>query len=292
MKFTVKDFFKQFPDDDACLEHLMETRFGKSFECPKCAKESKFHRLANLPAYSCQYCGHHIHPMVGTPFAKSRTPLQLWFYAIFLFTTSKHGVPAKELQRQLGITYKTAWRIGHEIRKYISGKDNEEPLSGHVEIDETYVGGKLKGGKRGRGAAENKTIVLGMMERDGRIALEVVDTVRQDEVLPHIIDHVKEGATISTDENRTYHPLTKLGYKHEKVQHNEGEWVRGEVHTNNIESFWNIFKRSVKSTHVHVSKQHMQKYLDEFEYRFNMRKETHGHMFDDLINGFAAGRDD
>jgi transposase-like protein len=156
MKFTVRDFFKQFPHDDACLNHLMEIRYGAQFECPKCHKDSKFHRLSGMPAYACQYCGHHIHPMAGTPFHRTRTPLHMWFYAIFLFTTTKQGVPAKELQRQLGVTYKTAWRMGHEIRKYIGGKDGEEQLAGHVEIDETYIGGKTKSGKRGRGALDNK----------------------------------------------------------------------------------------------------------------------------------------
>ena len=143
--YTVQDFFKQFPDDDACLDHLISVRYGDSIECPKCEKIGKFSRIKKMPAYSCAWCGHHIHPMVGTPFEKSRTPLQKWFYAMYLFTTSRHGVPAKELQRQLGVTYKTAWRIGHEIRKYMGATDGDGGLSGHVEVDETYVGGKRPG---------------------------------------------------------------------------------------------------------------------------------------------------
>ncbi len=119
----------------------MTIRYGKELECPKCKKASKFHRIKKQPAYSCQFCGHHIHPMVGTPFEKFRTSLQMWFYAIYLFSTSRHGVPAKELQRQLGVTYKTAWRMGHEIRKYTGAVDGDEPLGGHVEIDETMLGG-------------------------------------------------------------------------------------------------------------------------------------------------------
>ena len=152
MTLTVTDFFRQFPTDDACLKHLWEVRFGDEVECPKCGKVGKFYRLRKELAYSCPRCGHHIHPMVGTPFAKSRTPLQKWFYAMFLFTTTRHGVPAKELQRQLGVTYKTAWRMGHELRKYMAKVDGETPLGGIVEVDETYIGGKRSGGKRGRGA--------------------------------------------------------------------------------------------------------------------------------------------
>jgi transposase-like protein len=109
-----------FPDDGACLDHLMEARWGRQIECPKCWKKGRFARIAKIPAYSCPWCGHHVHPMVGTPFENSSTPLQKWFYAMYLFTTSRHGVPAKELQRQLGVTYKTAWRMAHLIRLYMA----------------------------------------------------------------------------------------------------------------------------------------------------------------------------
>jgi transposase-like protein len=149
---TIQDFFKQFPDDDACLDYLMKLRHGDVIDCPKCGKTGRFARIRKMPAYSCQWCGHHIHPMVGTPFHKSHTPLQKWFYAMYLFCTTRHGVPAKELQRQLGVSYPTAYRLAMEIRKYMGLVDGEPPLTGHVEVDETYVGGK-RPGKRGRGAA-------------------------------------------------------------------------------------------------------------------------------------------
>src|SRR3989338_598799 len=165
--FTVQDFFKRFPDDNTCLDHLMKLRFGEVITCPKCKKEGKFHRIKKMPAYSCQWCGHHIHPMVGTPFQDSQTPLQKWFYAMYLFTTSRHGVPAKELQRQLGVTYKCAWRIAHEIRTYMGKVDGDESLSGHVEADETILGGRKKGGKQGF-MGKGKTIVFGMIERNGK----------------------------------------------------------------------------------------------------------------------------
>ena len=124
--FTVTQFFKRFADDDSCLEHLMVIRYGESLDCPKCGRYGKFSRIRKVPAYQCAWCGHHIHPMVGTPFEGSHTPLQKWFYAMYLFTTSRHGVPAKELQRQLGVTYKTAWRMGHEIRKYMGEVDGDD----------------------------------------------------------------------------------------------------------------------------------------------------------------------
>src|ERR1700693_2713890 len=165
---TFRQFLVQFPNDEACLSHIFEVRFGQGHECPKCNKKSKWFRFKAERAYACQWCGHHIHPSAGTPFEDSRTPLQLWFYAIYLFTTSRHGVPAKELERQLGVTYKCAWRMGHEIRKHISKVDGEFPLFGQVEIDETYIGGYRRGGRRGRGAP-NKTIVFGMLQRGGQV---------------------------------------------------------------------------------------------------------------------------
>ena len=204
MTLTVTDFFRQFPTDDACLEHLWNVRFGDEVECEKCGKVGKFYRLRKELAYSCPRCGHHIHPMVGTPFAKSRTPLQKWFYAMYMFTTTRHGVAAKELQRQLGVTYKTAWRIGHELRKYMAEVDGDTPLSGDVEADETYVGGRTTGGKRGRGAP-NKTVVFGMLERDG----DVMANVRKKTLQPIIKENVVKDSTVHTDELKSYSGLSK-----------------------------------------------------------------------------------
>ena len=147
MKYTVRQFFTDFPDDEACLGYLFNLKYQQGHICPKCQKSAKWYRIKAQRAYSCEWCGHHIHPTVGTPFERSRTSLLLWFYAIYLFTTTRHGVSGKELQRQLGVTYKTAWRMGHEIRKHMAGLD-AGVLSGAVEIDETMVGGKRKG-KRG-----------------------------------------------------------------------------------------------------------------------------------------------
>lgn len=267
--FTVADFFGRFPDDDTCLTHLFRLRFGTDATCPKCSK-GKLYRLTKEPAYSCSYCGHHVHPMVGTPFEKSRTPLQKWFYAIYLFSMSRHGVPAKELQRQLGITYKAAWRMGHEIRKFMARVDGDGPLSGHVEIDETWIGGRRKG-KQGRAAMKSKAVVFGMLERGGEVITRVVPDDRKATLLPHIQEHVQKGATISTDEHPSYRALAAEGYQHGTVNHGMEEWVNGEHHTNSLEGFWSQVQRSIRGTHVHVSRKHLWKYLCEFEYRRNMR---------------------
>ena len=284
MTLTVTDFFSQFPTDDACLEHLWKVRFGDEVECGKCGKIGKFYRLSKELAYSCPRCGHHIHPMVGTPFEKTHTPLQKWFYAMYLFTTTRHGVAAKELQRQLGVTYKTAWRMGHEIRKFMAKADGETPLDGTVEADETYIGGRTTGGKRGRGAP-NKTVVFGMLERDGDVMTKVVPNVRMKTLQPIIEENVVAGSTVHTDELKSYNGLSKAGFEHETVNHGAGEYVDGDSHVNGIEGFWARLKLAIRGTHVHVSRKHLQKYVKEFEYRYNMRKRP-DRMFDRLLAAF------
>ena len=287
MTLTVTDFFRKFPTDDACLEHLWQVRFGDSVECEKCGKVGKFHRLSKMPAYSCPRCGHHIHPMVGTPFARSHTPLQKWFYAMYLFTTTRHGVSAKELERQLGVTYKTAWRMGHEIRKYMAKVDGDGTLDGIVELDEAYIGGRAVGGKKkgltGRGT--KKAIVFGMMEREGEVITRVVEAAGRRDLFPHVRAHVAPGSHISTDEWAPYKAIPKMGYSHGTVEHRSKQYVSGIDHVNNLEAFWLILKRSIRGTHVWVSKKHLSKYLGEFEFRFNMRKHP-DRMFDRLLVAF------
>ena len=283
-QFTVTDFFKRFPDDDSCLNHLMSTRFGFELKCPKCDKKGKFSRIRKQPAFQCAWCGHHIHPMAGTPFERSRTPLQKWFYAMYLFTTTCHGVSGKELQRQLGVTYKCAWRMGHKIRKFMASTDGDGPLSGHVEIDEAYIGGVDDNTGR-PGKDSNKTGVLGMVERDGDIMTHVIPNVKTKTLMPLITENVEQGSTISTDELRTYSNLRKYGYKHGSVRHSIQQWKNGIHHTNSIEGFWSQLKRSINGTHVHVSRKHLPKYLGEFEYRYNMRGNPEA-MFSRLLLSF------
>lgn len=267
---TIQQFFKKFPNDDVCLTHLFKVRFAKNHECLRCNRNTTWHLLKSERAFSCGNCGNHIHPCVGTIFEDSKTSLQLWFYAIYLFTTTRSGVSAKELQRQLGVTYKTAWRMGHQIRKHMSEVDGDEPLSGIVEIDETYIGGKRKG-KRGRGA-EGKSIVFGMMQKDGKAMTKVVDDVKRATLHPIIEANVEKNSEIQTDELHSYKGLDQKGYTHNTVNHGAGEYVSKKGATvNSIESFWSRLKLSIKGTHIHVSKKHLAKYAAEFEYRFNSR---------------------
>lgn len=221
--------------------------------------------------------------MAGSLFEDTRTPLQDWFYAIYLFTTSRHGVPAKELQRQLGVTYKTAWRMGHEIRKHMAAVDGDDPLSGTVEIDDLRVGGH-RPGKPGRGAA-GKTLMIGMVERDGEVMTKVVPNVRKRTVQPIIEAGVEKGSTVYSDELKSYDGLGAKGYTHEAVNHGRGEYVRGDCHTNTIEGYWSRPKNSIRGTHVHVSGKHLQKYAGEFEYRYNRRQKPRK-MLTELLSVF------
>ncbi|MEJ2625034.1 MAG: IS1595 family transposase, partial [Pseudolabrys sp.] len=191
-KLTVREFFARFPDDDACLNHIFEVRYGFRHVCRKCGVEGTFHKLANRRAFSCSSCGDHVYPTAGTIFQDSRTPLQVWFYAIFLFVTTRHGVSGKELARTLGVTYKTAYRMGMQIRKLMAKADGFALMQGHVEADEAYVGGSAYLGGRqhgqfGRGA--KKTVVLGLKERGGRVHAQVVPNAKTDSLRGPILKH-------------------------------------------------------------------------------------------------------
>lgn len=282
MSYILKEFNAQFPDDRACLDFMFKVRFPHGSTCPECQKRDSFHPLEGRRSYNCQWCGHHFYPTAGTIFHKSSTSLQSWFFAIFLMSSSKNGVAAKELERQLGVTYKTAWRMAHEIRKLMAdGKPAK--LMGIVEADETYIGGK-RPGKRGRGAA-GKTPVIGIVERDGKVIAKVVDRVTTSNVFTNISRNVDRSAMLYSDELAVYRYAPKFGFKHRKVNHGRKEYVRGDVHTNTVEGFWSQLKRSINGTHHSVSPQHLQKYVDEFAFRYNHR--ASGAIFPVLADRFA-----
>ncbi len=288
-KYTFKQFQAEFPTDTACLARLMEIQYGgDETHCPVCDKRTKFHPMAKRRAYACQGCGHHIYPAAGTIFHKSRTKLTLWFFAMYLMTSTRHGVAAKELERQLGVTYKCAWRMAHELRKLMASADANRggPLSGHVEIDETLVGGVAKGGATM--SRTNKTIVMGLVERGGRIKAGPIPDVSAYTVERIIAENVELGTILSTDEHRSYGDLGRT-YEHGTVNHSAKEYVHGIHHVNTLESHWSLFKRAVKGTHVHISSKHAWKYVSEFSYRRNMRH-SHSAMFNLLIEAFSLPR--
>lgn len=267
----------------------MAVRFGgTTFDCPKCGTvRSTFHRLAKVRAYSCAACGHHVHPTANTILHDTRTPLVSWFYAMYLFATTRHGVSGKELQRQLGVTYKTAYRIGMQIRGLMGAADFDGLLTGHIQADEAYVGGRRSGGKRGRGA-DGKTIVMGMIEEGGNIVTQIIPDVKKPTLRAVVNANVEKGSVVSTDELMSYGLLAGDGYTHGTVKHAAKEWShydykQGVTHsTNSVEGFWRLFKASVRSTHIQISGKHMQRYLDEFTFRANFRQRENA-MLDLMI---------
>ena len=287
---NIREFQKRFPDEDSCLNHLMRVRFGERLTCFKCQKRATYYRTKSRRSFTCEHCGYQVYPTAGTPFESTRTPLRDWFYVMFLFCASRNGVAAKEVQRQLGVTYKTAWRMCNLIRKYMGYVDGDFPLGGPgktIEADETFIGGKEHHGKSGPG---DKAIVLGIVERGGDVVTRYIKGRSQAEVLPQLRKFVKAGSKVYTDDWRGYLSLTaRTGLEHEAVNHSEKEYVRGDVHTNTIEAFWANVKRGIKGTYVWVSRKHLQTYLREFEYRHNLRQ-TPYLMFDCLLQAFPKVR--
>ncbi len=185
-RYTIADFNRQFPNDDACLEWIKNHVYPNGIACKSCGKVTSHSKLSKIPVYSCNRCGVHTHPSVGTIFEGSRTPLKSWFYAMFLMSHTRCGISAKQLQRELGVTYKTAWRMFKEIRSLL--QDAVQPMSGQIEVDETYIGGR-RHGRRGRGA-EGKMPVFGITQRQGEVSATRVNDLKSSTVYPLIKRHV------------------------------------------------------------------------------------------------------
>ncbi len=193
-KYSTKDFDRDFPTDDACLEHLFHTKYPDGVSCKKCQKITKHHRIQGRPCYSCEYCGSHVYPMAETIFKDTRFDhLRLWFKAIAYMSVTRCGISSRQLSRDIGVTVKTGWRMWTVIRKTLSEGDGIK-FVGQVEVDETYIGGK-RHGKRGRGS-ENKTVVLGIVERKGRARGIIVPDVRAKTLVPAVEANVVKDATV------------------------------------------------------------------------------------------------
>lgn len=282
-KYTTRDFDRDFPNDDACLDWLFQSRWPDGVHCEKCQRVTPHYRIKGRPCYSCEFCGSHVYPMVGTIFERSTTPLRLWFKAIVQMAVTRFGIYSRQLSRDLGVTVKTGWRMFHQIRKVLT--ENDGTLFGKVEIDETYVGGKRQG-KRGRGAA-GKTIVMGMVERKGRVRAKVVPNVKADTLTPEIEANVLRGAIVYIDDLPSYGRLARKSYKHMVVPHSETIYVLGEdIYTNTIDGFWSQLKRSIDGTYHHVTAKYLQRYLDEYAFRYSHRDDEQA-MFRKMLGQVA-----
>jgi transposase-like protein len=285
--YSLMEFEQEFPDDAACLDALAKAIHPDGIYCPSCKAITKHHRETARPSYCCQNCGHREHPMRGTIFQDSATSLKLWFYAAYIMSATRCGISAKQLGREIGVTYKTAWRMFHLIRKMLEENDGS-PLSGKVEMDESYYGGKDRNkhlSKRIGPAArwKGKTTVFGMVERGGKVVARVVPTpAKSSDILPHVMHRVMPATAIFTDEARYYDGLATMGYRHGRVHHAASVYVSGDAHTNTIEGFWSLTKNGIRGVYRNVSAKYLQMYLDEYAFRFN-RRGRQSPMFDHFL---------
>jgi transposase-like protein len=281
LRYTVDDFNREFPTADACLEYIKEQRWpdGVTY-CEKCQQERKHYRVRGRTAYACDHCGTHIYPLAGSIFEKSTTSLRLWFYAAYLMGSTRCGISAKQIQRETGVTYKTAWRMFRQIRSLMSEGDLQ--LEGPtVEVDEMYYGGVRKGGTgRPMRGDKKKTPVVAIVQRHGRVAAKAVRDVRGCTLLSAIRKHVVPGSLIYTDELAGYEGISAMqtkdgepaGYIHRTIKHSDKVYVRGDIHTNTVEGFWSLVKRGIGGVYHSVGQKYLQSYLDEYTFRYNRRE--------------------
>lgn len=296
--YSVTEFLREFPDDAACLEHLWRSRYspdGEHAHCLKCDRERRFKRYATKQgrqSWTCTGCGHHVHPTAGTIFAKSSTSLRLWFHAMYLMTSTRCGISAKQLERELGVSYRTAWRMMNRIRNKLMADDGEQ-LSGDVEADETSWGGKPRGlGKLGPKEAarfrENKTTVLGMIERGGKVRARVIASRRGPALSREVIANINPAAILFTDDWIAYKPLKRAFLDHRIINHSAGSYVEGDVYTNTIEGFFGNLKTGMRGAYKKVSAEWLQSYLDEYAWRYNQRHRQGRSMFMALLDTAAT----
>jgi transposase len=292
--YSLMEFVREFPDDAACLEYLWRTRYsedGEHADCPKCEQRRRFKKYATKQrrqSWTCTGCGHHVHPTAGTIFHKSSTSLHLWFYAAYLMASTRCGISAKQLERELGVAYRTAWRMMNRIRNELM-KDDGEPLFGDVEIDETSWGGRPRGRKlnpKERAAwREAKPTILGMVERGGRVRLRVIPSRRGPGLSREVRQHVNPASMIFTDDWQAYKPLRGEFLDHRIINHSAGYYVIGDVHTNTIEGVFGNLKTGMRGAYKHVSHRWLQSYLDEYAFRYSERH--NGAIFQTLIDRSA-----
>jgi len=273
LRYTRQQFDKEFPTDDVCLETLKEQRWpGGVVHCEKCQAAHKHYRVTGRTAYACDHCGNHVYPLVGTIFEKSSTPLRVWFQAMYLMGSTRCGISAKQIQRETGVTYKTAWRMFKQIRMLLS---EDLQLEGStVEMDETYYGGTRKyGAGRPMRGDKKKTPIVGMAERKGRVVALVAPDIKGSTLLGYVRDYVMPKTMIFTDEAVTYDGIKHMpaGYGHRRIKHSAHVYVRGDIHTNTIEGFWSLVKRGIGGVYHSVSQKYLQSYLNEYAFRYNHR---------------------
>jgi transposase-like protein len=271
LRYTVAQFNAEFPTDDSCLEHIKEQRWPNGItECAKCGVERKHYRVTGRTAFACDHCGNHIYPLAGTVFEKSTTSLKTWFYAMYLMGSTRCGISAKQIQRETGVTYKTAWRMFRQIRSLLA--EGLQLEGSTVEMDEMFHGGH----RRTSSWRDNKVPVVGMVERSdkqriGRVVARVAPDIQKKTLHKIAREYILPKSVVFTDEHVGYDGLGNQGYAHKRIRHTAKVYVSGEIHTNTIEGFWSTVKRGIGGVYHNVSAKYLQTYLDEYCFRYNRR---------------------
>jgi len=279
---SILELINAFPDEQTCIDHLTEIRWNENVVSPFDASSKVYNCAGNK--YKCKNTGKYFNVKTNTIFDNTKLPLQKWFLAIWLVTGHKKGISSLQLGRDLDITQKSAWFMLQRIRQCF-GIDNSEKMDGEIEADETFVGGKNKNrhaNKKFHGTTDDKTPVLGMIQRDGKLVAKKIPNTTTETLSREIIKNVKEGATLYTDEYTSYKSLQRV-YDHQTVKHSQRQYVNGRVHTNTIEGFWSILKRGIFGVYHFTSKKHLQLYVDEFVFRYNSRTSTEANRFNLLL---------
>lgn len=292
-KLTITQFRAKFPDDNACLDHLFKLRFSNLSNCPECNRLFSFKRVKGRRSYQCDGCRHQIYPTANTVFEKTTTPLNYWFYAIYLFTVTRNGVAAKELERQLSICYKTALRMAHQIKKLMF-EDITEKMVGEVIADEYFYGGASRNmhkhkrllRKNKTGYVHKKAAIFAVISKNGeKIVTKVLDAdnVNGAVLKPILNQYVDRGSVLVTDTFGGYSGLNKVFAKHVTVSHQIEEYSKGSYSTNRVENYWAHLARMIKGTHISVSRKHLDKYVAEHSFRYTNRHQPEK-MFDLILS--------
>jgi transposase-like protein len=277
METNLINLIENYGDEKRCRQHLAALRWADGVKCPRCGSDKISHIKAR-DQYDCDQCRYQFSVTAGSIFHDSHLPLWKWFLAVYLMTESKKGISANQLSRSLKISYKTAWYLCHRIRKAMVEIGIQPQLTGTVEVDETYVGGKYD--KRRKRGPWDKQPVIGLLQRNGKFEAKTIPNTGRRTLVGIVNDRVDKKATIMTDELKAYTSLRKT-FNHQSVRHSAEEWSRGDVHTNGVESAWSLFKRSLVGAYHQISVKHMDAYLDEFEWRFNNRENEY--LFRDTL---------